>query len=175
MALRTHQPQQNFVSNPTRTRTNHATKTTNQEKSYLVHSFLFLTINYFHFSPGILTEPYTSTSNLFCDLVINPHFVVQVPTINFINQMTSIRTEEFACHVCRKIVLKKGNELEFIYRRRWSTGGGGQRELCNYEYCASHAGKPPRTDGVEVCDISLEISHTSYYNNHMNKPNVYPS
>ena len=44
--------------------------------------------------------------------------------------------------------------------------------LCNHEYCASHAGKLLRTDGLEVC----EISHTtSYYRNQMNKLKVYPT
>ena len=92
--------------------------------------------------------------------------------------MTSIKTDEFACHVCRKIALKKGSE--YIYQQGWSTTTGGHCVLCNHEYCASHAGVvllPRGADGsggtgiIEVC----EISHISYYRNHMNKPNVYPT
>ena len=83
--------------------------------------------------------------------------------------MNSITTDEFACHVCRKIARKKGND--YIYRQGWSSATGGHCVLCNHEYCVSHVGIPLRTDGIEVC----EISHLSYYRNHLNKPNVYPT
>ena len=42
----------------------------------------------------------------------------------FLQLMTSIRTDEFARHVCRKVVLKTRKRSEFIYQRGWTTSEG---------------------------------------------------
>jgi len=76
--------------------------------------------------------------------------------------------DNFACHVCKKIARKKG--IKYVHEKGWSTAPGGHCVLCNHEYCSNHASKR-RRDRVDVC----EISHVSYFRNHRQKPDIYPT
>ncbi|KAI9237873.1 MAG: hypothetical protein BYD32DRAFT_415350 [Podila humilis] len=72
------------------------------------------------------------------------------------------------CHVCQKMILRKGTAKYFQEPLRRCL-------LCNKTYCASHGSPSYANPTPDMEDGVCEINHHTYFRKHPSKPNVYMS